>query len=154
MDLWLLFFKKRLCPQRIVIIGKIFRTRDFHFKIRFGVFWVDSDRRKFPQNFLSLRCFSTYAPSFWKTAMFPEKSNNGKKFQNWGFYSNIFWLFWIDSAQKFTKNFLVEKSLIMNFLYPLLEHFIVVLLIHHTLMYLYPARSARFCSFYPALPPH
>ena len=39
------FSIKWLCPQRKVIMRNFFRNRDFHFKIPFGRFWIDSDKK-------------------------------------------------------------------------------------------------------------
>ena len=55
------FSKKRLCPQRKVIMGKNFEIETF---------WIDSDPNNFfDQNFLSLPFFRPVIPFFEKMAM-------------------------------------------------------------------------------------
>ena len=41
------FSKKRLCPRKKNSTGKNFQNRNFHFKIRFEPFWIDSEQKNF-----------------------------------------------------------------------------------------------------------
>ena len=63
-------------------MGKIFRNRDFRFKIRFGPFWIDSDQKKFStKNFCLCHFFDQKWPKievFWK--FWAKKSFFQKKF--------------------------------------------------------------------------
>ena len=63
-DLWSPFFEKMAMSPEKIKLGKIFRNRNFHLKIRSGPFWIDSNNKIFDQNFLSLPFFRSMTPHF------------------------------------------------------------------------------------------
>ena len=51
------FWQKWLSPRKNFVVGKNFRFRDFRFKIRFEIFWIDSDQKKIRPKFSGLFIF-------------------------------------------------------------------------------------------------
>ena len=66
---WLCHFftilaEKRQSPTTKNLHVKNFRFRDFHFKIRFKTFWIDSDQKNFWPNFFDLVIFLKWAKPY------------------------------------------------------------------------------------------
>ena len=94
--------------------GKNFRNRDFRFKIRFGLFWIDSDQKKISTKNFCLCHFFDLWPHFSKKWLC--QVIMGKNFRNRDFRFKIrFGPFWIDSDQK---NFFDQKFLSLPFFRP------------------------------------
>ena len=98
------YCSKNGCPQRKIIKRKFFRSRDFHFQIRFGPFWIDSESKNFDRKFWLCHFFDQW-PRFLKKWLC--QVIMGIIFRNRDFHFKLrFGLFWIDSCQKnSTKNF-------------------------------------------------
>ena len=70
--------KKRLSQRKNIVCGKNFRFRDFRFKTRFKIFWIDSDQKTFfDQNFLTEPFFTIFGQKMTKSM---KKFCNGKNF--------------------------------------------------------------------------
>ena len=70
--IWVILAKKTKFHEKKITQEKNFRFRDFQLKIRFEIFWIDSDQKNFRPKFFDLVIFSLFW-SFWPKKQSPTK---------------------------------------------------------------------------------
>ena len=151
-------------------MGKNFRFRDFRFKIRLKLFWIDSDQKIFfDQNFLPLSFFRYFGHFGRKTTKSHEKkftrekifdfeifvlkyvSKHSESIPKKKFFDQkfskifIFWSYFIINRGFWT--FLGQKSFFQKKFHYRFKNFIDQIQRYHWLMYLYPLRRAHQMSW-------
>ena len=86
-----IFRKNGYIPHWKIIMEINFWNRYFHFRIYFGLFWADSDRKKFSKNVCLCHFFDLWLKFFENKAMLPEKRHNWKNSKSIFSLWNTFW---------------------------------------------------------------
>ena len=159
LELWPPFFENTVMSPEKSHDGFFFRNRHFHFKIRFGPFWIDSDQ-KIRRNTFLCRFFDLWSQLLEKMPMSPKNSHNMIFFDfEISILKNVLNRYDSIPIKKIIQKIFCEKNYSLfhffdqngqkggffkifvrlfskQFLYPLLALFIVFLLSHHTHAYL------------------